>query len=843
MTSIVRALQQEVFQPNEERLITCCHVGKYLKKKKTSFLCLVSTTSPPINISIVQVKQTDKQSHKRKRSWALAELKGVDGRNESSETQEFDLHFDKVYRWVATNPKERHSFIHNLWKQAVKHIMKDMPTFKNVPQAWITEDAMTPENKFVSSPLLGDTDLTEDFQAITDKEQEDLKRLMSGCEFAISNAEAFMEILARDLSLLDGENVQCVLASEEQVETLMGQLEVAINEADRLETQLDSYDEILCHVRDTMEKMEKKNSLISVVDKNNQLLLRELENIVTRLDLPKRYQDTLEDADFTTPQGLKAAVEAGNALKIAMNSDIDKALLQMTAVQEQRRRFEKYKEKFSRSICRQLNNLFIHYGNHKGESDKTVEGLILPQHSGVHKELTSYVELMHWIKVMDRKSYESLKTVYTNSLGKLYERDLKNLFELAKAKVAAPGLATSPTTLIGLDRDMWTLETNSNDRKNYKATLEQVLTQLEPVCLQEQQFCVNFFQLDVLTHGSKNTLTTLDGPAPETESVVSPRKAEKQINEDVRNMMSSLFSCLKSELDSLIDHIKRQDNFYCMYVLVCLNQHVMSAQSSFLSNTFASELIEVKRSLDQFMQMQIDSVKECRVARKSKCGILPYVSNIEEFAINADCLLKSDRRADLEKWYTRLVDTILEYISIHSNEHHKTPPQVIKMENYHHLYSLLSQLKISVLDAQRKEAKQKYNDALQAYVTLYFGRPLEKLNTFFEGVQARVASGVKASEVSYQLAFSKQELRKVINQYPGSTVKKGLEALYKKVEKHLSEEGNLLQVVWRAMQEEFIRQYKMLEDLIQQCYPGSMISLEFTIEDILHFFSDIARSH
>lgn len=106
-------------------------------------------------------------------------------------------------------------------------------------------------------------------------------------------------------------------------------------------------------------------------------------------------------------------------------------------------------------------------------------------------------------------------------------------------------------------------------------------------------------------------------------------------------------------------------------------------------------------------------------------------------------------------------------------------------ENYHHLYSLLSQMKISVLDMERKEAKQKYSDALAAYVTLYFGRPLEKLNvsvyvifecfitfiqTFFDGVQARVASGVKASEIGYQLAFSKQELRKVISQYPGSTV-------------------------------------------------------------------------
>ena len=50
------------------------------------------------------------------------------------------------------------------------------------------------------------------------------------------------------------------------------------------------------------------------------------------------------------------------------------------------------------------------------------------------------------------------------------------------------------------------------------------------------------------------------------------------------------------------------------------------------------------------------------------------------------------------------------------------------LENFHHLHRLLSTLKISVLDQERKEAKQKYLDALRAYVTQYFGRPLEKLN-------------------------------------------------------------------------------------------------------------------
>jgi len=68
------------------------------------------------------------------------------------------------------------------------------------------------------------------------------------------------------------------------------------------------------------------------------------------------------------------------------------------------------------------------------------------------------------------------------------------------------------------------------------------------------------------------------------------------------------------------------------------------------------------------------------------------------------------------------------------------------------------------------------------------------LQLFFEGVQSKVAQGVKESEISYQMAYSKPELRKVIREYPAREVKKGLDSLYRKVEKHLCEEENLLQV-------------------------------------------------
>lgn len=44
------------------------------------------------------------------------------------------------------------------------------------------------------------------------------------------------------------------------------------------------------------------------------------------------------------------------------------------------------------------------------------------------------------------------------------------------------------------------------------------------------------------------------------------------------------------------------------------------------------------------------------------------------------------------------------------------------------------------------------------------------------------------------------------------------------------------------MQEEFLKQYKHFEELIEKCYPDSDIKLEFTINDVLQYFTDIALS-
>lgn len=70
-------------------------------------------------------------------------------------------------------------------------------------------------------------------------------------------------------------------------------------------------------------------------------------------------------------------------------------------------------------------------------------------------------------------------------------------------------------------------------------------------------------------------------------------------------------------------------------------------------------------------------------------------------------------------------------------------------------------------------------------------------------------------------------------------VKRGLEKLYRRVEKEVSE--GELQVVWGNMQSAFIEQCLKFQALMSECYPGSNIALDFSITDLTEYFTSISK--
>ncbi|XP_028857297.1 exocyst complex component 1 isoform X2 [Denticeps clupeoides] len=916
MTAIKHSLQRDIFTPNDERLLSIVNVCKAGKKKKNCFLCATVTTERPVQVKVVKVKKSDKGDfYKRQMAWELRDLTEVDAKDANKENPEFDLHFEKVYRWVASSTAEKNSFISCIWKLNQRYLRKKVE-FVNVSAQLLEESVPSGENQSVAG---GDEDALDDYQELNAREEQDIEGMMEVCEYAISNAEAFAEKLSSELQVLDGANIQSIMASEKQVNILMHLLDEALAEVDTIEGKLSSYEEMLQSVKEQMDQISQSNRIIQISSTNNHKLLGEIEFLVNHMDLSKGHIKALQDGDLSSPKGIEACINASEALLQCMNVALRPGHEKLTAVKQQQQLFCELRDTFARRLTNHLNNVFVHQFNHFSHFKMTIPQfyrssclslpghdqsstlaqntaeLTLPKHHPLHRDLLRYAKLMEWLKSTQREKYEGLSRTYVDYMTRLYDREIKDFFEVAKIKMAGTTkegknkFATLPRKESALKQETESLHGSSGkltgstsslnklavqgsnsrrsqssslldmgnmsasdldvaDRTKFDKIFEQVLSELEPLCLAEQDFIIKFFKLQQQPALAQAETDDTDGAIQTKPSASEHRNSMSNEKDMVRMMMTKIFACIEMELNSLIALGDKIDTFNSLYMLVKMSHHVWTAENvdpaSYLSTTLGNVLVTVKRNFDKCIFGQIKQMEEVKISKKSKVGILPFVTSFEEFAELAETIFRNaERRGDLDKAYVKLIRAIFTNVEKVANESQKTPRDVVMMENFHHIFSTLSRLKISCLEAERREAKHKYTDYLQAYVINSLGQPLEKLNHFFEGVEARVAQGVREEEVSYQLAFNKQELRKVIKEYPGKEVKKGLDNLYKKVDKHLCEEESLLQVVWHSMQDEFIRQYKHFEGLIGRCYPGSGITMEFTIQDMLEYFSSIAQSH
>ncbi|XP_041435410.1 exocyst complex component 1 isoform X2 [Xenopus laevis] len=903
MTAIKHALQRDIFTPNDERLLSIVNVCKAGKKKKNCFLCATVTTERPVLVKVVKVKKSDKGDfYKTQTVWLLRDLAVVDAKDAVKENPDFDLHFDKVYKWVASSIAEKNAFISCLWKLNQRYLRKKID-FANVSSQLLEESVPSGENQSVTGV---DEEAAAEYQELNAREKQDIEIMMEGCEYAISNAEAFAEKLSRELQVLDGANIQSIMASEKQVNILMQLLDEALKEVDQIEGKLSSYEEMLQSVKEQMDQISESNHLIELSKTNGDTLLGEIEFLVNHMDLSKGHIKALQEADLSSSRGIEACTNAAEALLQCMNVVLHPGHDMLQAVKQQQQLFSDLREQFARRLASHLNNVFVqqmfpqlysrfYYMSKAGhdQSSTLSAEMTLPNHHPFHRDLLRYAKLMEWLKNTEYVRYEGLTKNYMDYIVRLYEREIRDFFEVARNKMTGvtkegKKFATLPRKETAVKQETESLHGSSGkltgstsslnklsvqssasrrsqssslldmgnmsasdldvaDRTKFDKIFEQVLSELEPLCLAEQDFISKFFNLSQHQSMSRTTM----GETEESDGGVSSRtqttgaQSEKEM---IRQMMNYIFRCIEHELNSLIAFGDKIDSFNSLYMLVKMSHHVWTAENvdsaSFLSTTLGNVLVTVKRNFDKCIINQIKQMEEVKVSKKSKVGILPFVSGFEEFAQLAESIFRvAERRGDLDKAYTKLIKGVFINVEKVANESQKTPRDVVMMENFHHIFATLSRLKISCLEAEKREAKQKYNDHLQSYVIVFLGHPLEKLNIFFEGVKARVAQGIGYDEVSYQLAFSKQELRKVIKDYPGKEVKKGLENLYRKVDKHLCEEENLLQVVWHSMQDEFIRQYKHFEGLIEKCYTGAGITMEFSIQDILEYFSSIAQSH
>ncbi|KAJ2962979.1 hypothetical protein NQZ79_g1897 [Umbelopsis isabellina] len=716
------------------------------------------------------------------------------------------------------------------------------------------------------------------------------------------NAAALEKRLLGELQALEAANVHAIIESDERVSTVVGHIDKALEELESMENWLLLYAAELNSMGDDIHQIEWQNRGLQVQTANQRSLVTELQELLASVRVSDGVLQTLRNTPMDNVQDIERVQDAAADLQRVLKVKLGDGLQSMKAVQERVEEYNMYSNTFTTRVHEHLRQSIdsqtgILYETRSRAAPMTTRKnnyVIIPAYSSIEDSLFKYQGLALWMKEMDPRRYNELQMMYAQGLTRTCKRDIKEVMDSTRSYFANVRNRSMdeldflfraddsrPVRALGYSSGVRSEESRANRYRNMlRGSVEGVIGssssnrdsidedermasdafthmmgQVVSLVVREQNFLRDLFQL---SHDAPKTFQER-GPvlsvAPEKDTLYLRRDKIKdvKISKRVLDLLDAIFDGLQAELLGFVEYGNKADPTQGLSMLVAMDTQCESCEGS--DQEFAITMLDflrdrLEKMFENFIVQQLRAIEETKITSKKRSGILPFIRVFPVLrleAAGAGAEPNSKVRALINSAYERVVngmvsslDAIARESDAGGDDKEQLNAHIMTIENMHHFYHELRAHKIAVLDRWVKHAKNQYETSLNSYIKVVIRRPLGRLLEFFEGVETMMKTST-AEEVSFHMNYNKAQLRKVIAQYPAKEIKKSLEQLYKRVDKHFSEEEGLLQVVWRGIQEEFIRQHEKMEDLIRQCYPDANVSLEFTIQDLLAMMSELAR--
>uniref|UniRef100_A0A915L501 Exocyst complex component Sec3 PIP2-binding N-terminal domain-containing protein n=1 Tax=Romanomermis culicivorax TaxID=13658 RepID=A0A915L501_ROMCU len=551
------------------------------------------TTHHPVVVRIHEIRKSDREdSYKKKRFWLLRDLKVVDGINPRKLPRllkvvpEFELTTDKVYKYLVTNPSEKDPFIKQVWKLCNRYLPAQKPDFINISlPVEELEYANVSMTTSVADGISHQEPEPDDYQPISAKEEEDFRHLLQKCNMSIGQAERFFDHLTRELSVLDSANIQTIMGSEMHLAELMNKIDSALEEANSLEETLDSYDELLLHVREGVEMMEEKDSLLHIHTSNRQRLIAELNQFLNSTSLSSADVQALNECNLMDPVKINRCTQAALSLQSCLNAKVAPGTIKkacyerLKAYTDQMKVYEDLRDSFAERFVAHLTALMRNLTSDDAEYETQTSGSLLSHDSTIYLPLKPFHDLVSWLKNVLPGGYKMLLDRYVTFCKSMYHKEIGAFFDIIKQQVKPGPLERKPSGLKNSDstdfiksspkpspsgslsadnRSKLENQSNAIDRVQFKRLIDQIFNELEPIVQSEQKFCVWFFHVVY-------DLKTDQLLATDNQSELEQRKFFRSINgclkrlffDQVRSILSQLFGDLDVQLQEFVSFCDR----------------------------------------------------------------------------------------------------------------------------------------------------------------------------------------------------------------------------------------------------------------------------------------------
>ena len=379
------------------------------------------------------------------------------------------------------------------------------------------------------------------------------------------------------------------------------------------------------------------------------------------------------------------------------------------------------------------------------------------------------------------------------------------------------------------------------------------LTEQARTVFMEQNFVMSFFHLSSLETKDFGDAIATDPEQRRSSDLLTkqPADPDRDMARRVVAAMQEIFGFWSSEIQALADWAIRQDALNVVGILFALESQMAEVEETnqeFLSQVLGAVHDRLAAQFARFVDEQVRAIEDTRVRIKKRTGVIAFVKTFPAFSTALETMLPLTRspshlpvRGMVDDAYRSINKAMFDSLMVIAKEAPKADARdpedkgylnfrILLFENMNHYVQEVNPRENPVLVEWSARAQAKRVDQLNMYLYLVCHRPLGKLYDFLESTETLLlAHPENPKAIAARPSHSRAVFKKVLSSYDAKELRKGIETLKKRVDKHFGDSDDtpgrskeLVAKVHKACEVVYLDVCDRAEKIIQDVYEGTI---------------------
>jgi len=289
------------------------------------------------------------------------------------------------------------------------------------------------------------------------------------------------------------------------------------------------------------------------------------------------------------------------------------------------------------------------------------------------------------------------------------------------------------------------------------------------------------------------------------------------------------------------------------------------SNQEFITQTLRKLHEHLTSMFHRFVDEQVRGIEETKVKIKKRKGVISFMRIFPGFSAVVENMLPTlpdsheslDVRFTVNDAYTKINKAMWESLTFIAKESPGSAQpggvsgdpedkealnyHILLIENMNHYVEEVDTRDNIVLEEWREKANHDMYHHLRQYSDAVIRRPLGKLLDFVESTESALKNVDKPTDVATKASHSRSTAKKVLAAYDLSSIKKGVETLKKRVEKHFGDADDpglsrsLVVKVFNECSSRYADAHERTRTIIDAVYEGNL-DLEWRKEEVAAMF-------